>query len=175
MPSDDDEHRRRIAVALERPERVEPPLQRRHLLFRLSRRQLPISCAWTVMGPVMGREEGRPIVRELRLDHHASGAEDPFRVRDVELTTAVVDAWLAELREIRIPVGGVEVNIGLDGTTYSLSTEAGFAKLSVSWWVHGPPAWRELTGWAHRTMGVLHACTSPDDERGQDDDEMRRV
>jgi hypothetical protein len=171
MPSDD-EHLRRIAAALERPELVDPRLHRRHALFRLSRAPAlrAISHAWAVMGPMKGREDGRPIVRELRVDRHARGAEAQFRVRDVELTTAVVDTWLTELYDIRIPVGGIERNLGTDGTTYALSTKAGFAALSMSWWADGPPAWRDLTRWARRTMGVLHACTSPDDERVRDDD-----
>ncbi|MBK8590140.1 MAG: hypothetical protein IPN77_13610 [Sandaracinaceae bacterium] len=65
--------------------------------------------------------------------------------------------WLNELRAIRIPIGGLDENVGLDGTRYTLSTEAGMATATLRWWQDGPEAWSELTAWARRTMTALHA------------------
>jgi hypothetical protein len=166
VPLDQDDLHR-IEAALAWPEHQEPRLQRRHAIFRLSRAPAlrAVSHAFAVVGPASRRPDSRPLVREVRLDRRAidQGVDGGLRIRDAEVTVEQVDGWVRELRAIRIPLGGVERNMGLDGTTFTLSTEAGLAAASLRWWWDGPPAWSELTGWARRMMRMLHRCTSPEE------------
>jgi hypothetical protein len=117
------------------------------------------SEAWVVVGPTIRGQDSHPIVREVRVDRVAlaQGSPDAILVRDSELTPDVVEAWMNALRTIRIPIGGVEEHMGLDGTSYTLHVEAGMATASLRWWNDGPEAWSELTAWARSTMAELRA------------------
>ncbi|MBK8254489.1 MAG: hypothetical protein IPK82_17705 [Polyangiaceae bacterium] len=114
----------------------------------------------------MGADPNRPgskaIVREIRVTR-GTGRGDGLRVCDVEIEPATAEAWGREAASIQIPVLGMAPIIGCDGTTYTLSCDAGFAKLSMGWWSDHPREWAELTTWARSMMRRLHALTSPEE------------
>jgi hypothetical protein len=108
------------------------------------------------------------MVREIRWVRW-KGPDDPRpaepRIRDAEVDVATATGWCREAAGIRIPIVGYQANMGLDGMTYTLSSEAGFASAHLSWWSSGwsggPREWSELTAWARSMMERLHAYVSP--------------
>jgi hypothetical protein len=154
--STDDDHLQRIEAVLARPELEAPALSQR-ICFRLWRRpaRRAVSEAWVVVH----NRDSQPLAREVRVDRNAlaKGSPNAIVVRDAKLTLDTLESWMRELHAIRIPVGGVEEHMGLDGATYSLHVEAGWASADLRWWGNGPEEWSELIGWAHRTMTALRA------------------
>jgi hypothetical protein len=152
----------RIDAAFQRPERADPVLERRHALLRLSCAPslASVSYAWAIVGAEVRRPGSRAVVREIRVTR-AGGEADGVDVRDAEVDLATAEAWCREAAGIRIPIVGVTRNLGCDGTTYTLSCEAGFASVRMTWWCSGPGEWSELTDWARGMMKRLHALTTP--------------
>lgn len=151
-----------IDAAFRWPERVEPVLQRRHALLRLSCAPslASVSHAWAIVGAEVRRPGSQAIVREVRVTR-GRGESDGLEVRDAAIDLATAEAWCREASGIRVPLVGVSKNLGCDGTTYTLSCDAGFASVRMSWWCGGPDEWSELTEWARGMMKRLHALTTP--------------
>jgi hypothetical protein len=96
--SADADRAQRLEEVLRHPERIAPAIQRRRVIFRLTRAPaLKGPCyAWAVMGAT-ARQPGTPaLVREIRLRRDAVNDAAAWRVRDVEIAPDKAEAWCRE-------------------------------------------------------------------------------
>lgn len=54
-----------------------------------------------------------------------------------------------------IPMVGLVVLWGLDGTRYTMRTENFWTRFTLEWWESGPESWYPFTDWVFRLIRFL--------------------
>lgn len=83
--------------------------------------------------------------------------EGTIRMADIKVASLSKDEFVQlEIgRTFCLAVLGIHSLAGMDGTTYGLQMGDSWRNLQIEWWQSGPTEWRELTGWALKTMKYL--------------------
>lgn len=128
---------------------------------------------WTVFYPPsekprqVSHHDSIPQVQRIIWDKHQdierAGRQLPSQFEPTPtLNTALMqlnreqfDSLIEEGSRIMIPMVGLIVPVGLDGTRYTLRTENFSTRFTLNWWSNGPETWQPFTAWVFRLIRFL--------------------
>ncbi len=68
-------------------------------------------------------------------------APPTIRVQDGAIAQKLIESWLQEVHQIRLPVLGVTPAVGLDGESWGIEVDQPFLLVRLQWWEDGPTEW----------------------------------
>ena len=82
--------------------------------------------------------------------------DDPSAERTV--TSPALADVLAQLTALRVAAAPSSSSIGLDGTTYTITIEEGWASATYTWWQEAPPEWAPLAQLMARIVTLVNGA-----------------
>ena len=170
----------RARWTLEHPEQLEPrqTVDHAHVVLRLWKHSsFSDYSSWSVLRPTGRNVDNqalavRKVVWERATDlrrfndpmewlKQGYHAPPTIIVRDAAMLATPIDAMLAEVALVPVPVAGIAARMGLDGETFGFEQkESGFWGVRLEWWADGPEEWRAFTNDVARMRAAFEQCFS---------------